>query len=278
LDNAVAGEYASIVGGSNNAITQNGATGGFFGAEYTVIAGGLSNSIVPLVVNGAKYGVVGGGHGNALSSFNGVIAGGEDNIATGDYAVVPGGLHNDAAGVASFAAVSGSQALTSGAFVWSDDASGATSLKSTGVNQFLVRASGGVVFYSNPTLKSGVVLQPGAGSWSSLSDRASKTNIVGLDPDVVLAKLRRLPISEWGYRTEDAAIRHVGPMAQDFYAVFGVGEDNRHITTIDEDGVALAAMEALNAKNAVLEARVRQLAARYAKLESAVAALLARNK
>jgi DNA-binding transcriptional MerR regulator len=36
-------------------------------------------------------------------------------------------------------------------------------------------------------------------------------------------------------------------MAQDFYAAFNVGEDDRHITSIDEDGVALAAIKALNA-------------------------------
>jgi len=44
-------------------------------------------------------------------------------------------------------------------------------------------------------------------------------------------------------------VRHVGPMAQDFYAAFKVGEDDKHITSIDEDGVALAAIKALHAEN-----------------------------
>ncbi len=49
----------------------------------------------------------------------------------------------------------------------------------------------------------------------------------------------------WNYRSQDAAIRHIGPVAQDFYAAFGVGEDDRHISTIDADGVALAAIQGL---------------------------------
>jgi dTDP-4-amino-4,6-dideoxygalactose transaminase len=49
----------------------------------------------------------------------------------------------------------------------------------------------------------------------------------------------------------------MGVMAQDFYAAFGIGEDERHITTIDADGVAFAAIQGLNEKleteNAALE-------------------------
>jgi len=61
-------------------------------------------------------------------------------------------------------------------------------------------------------------------------------------------------------------------MAQDFYAAFGVGADDRHITSIDEDGVALAAVKALAAReradrlradveNSGLRARVASLVA-----------------
>jgi cell division protein FtsB len=78
-------------------------------------------------------------------------------------------------------------------------------------------------------------------------------------------------------------------MAQDFYAAFGVGEDDRHITSIDEDGVALAAIKALHAENADLHAEnagLRQRVARdeaqraldharLAKLDQAVQFLLA---
>jgi hypothetical protein len=74
-----------------------------------------------------------------------------------------------------------------------------------------------------------------------------------------------LPTSSWQYKSE-RGVRHIGPMAQDFYAAFGVGTDDRHITSIDEEGVALAAIKALHAKNAGLHAEnatLRQHLARY---------------
>ncbi len=84
-----------------------------------------------------------------------------------------------------------------------------------------------------------------------------------------------LPISEWSYSTE-RGVRHVGPMAQDFYAAFKVGEDDRHITSIDEDGVALAAIKALNARvaglredNAALRRQMIALTAKVNAIETA---------
>ena len=65
-------------------------------------------------------------------------------------------------------------------------------------------------------------------------------------------------------------------MAQDFYAAFGVGEDDKHITSIDEDGVALAAIKALHAENKVQSAQIAELRARLAQvdeLKAEVAAL-----
>jgi hypothetical protein len=65
-------------------------------------------------------------------------------------------------------------------------------------------------------------------------------------------------------------------MAQDFYAAFGVGEDDTHITTVDADGVALAAIQglyaenqALKVENAAQQAQIDSLAARLTSLEQA---------
>ena len=104
-----------------------------------------------------------------------------------------------------------------------------------------------MTFYTSANLASGVSLAPGSGTWSSLSDRNVKSGIVPVSDDDILARVATLPISEWSYTTE-RGVRHVGPMAQDFFAAFNVGEDNRHITSIDEDGVALAAIKALDGK------------------------------
>jgi hypothetical protein len=113
----------------------------------------------------------------------------------------------------------------------------------------------------------GVMLSPNSGTWASVSDRAMKTNVVPLDDAAVLQKVAALPVSEWSYISE-RGVRHVGPMAQDFYAAFGVGEDDRHITSIDEDGVALAAVKALHAENAGLHAENASLRQRLAQDEA----------
>jgi len=91
-----------------------------------------------------------------------------------------------------------------------------------------------------------------------------KTAVTMLDDAAVLAKVAALPVSEWSY-TAERRVRHVGPMAQDFYAAFRVGEDDRHITSIDEDGVALAAIKALVAENHGLHAENRDLRKRVAR-------------
>jgi hypothetical protein len=57
-----------------------------------------------------------------------------------------------------------------------------------------------------------------------------------------------LPVTTWRYKTADPAQRHMGPMAQDFYAAFNVGLDDKSICTVDEGGVALAAIQGLNQK------------------------------
>jgi len=43
-------------------------------------------------------------------------------------------------------------------------------------------------------------------------------------------------------------VPHIGPVAQDFYGAFQVGVDDKHISMVDADGVALAAIQGLNQK------------------------------
>jgi hypothetical protein len=98
-----------------------------------------------------------------------------------------------------------------------------------------------------------------------------KENLDAVDARAVLEALVALPVSTWNYISQGESIRHIGVMAQDFYAAFGVGEDDRHITTIDADGVAFAAIQGLNAKleseNAALRAELDAVQARLAALE-----------
>ncbi len=85
------------------------------------------------------------------------------------------------------------------------------------------------------------------GSLVSTSDRNVKENFSPINAEEVLQKVITLPISQWNYKA-DRSTPHIGPMAQDFYAAFNVGPDDKHIATVDADGVALAAIQGLNAK------------------------------
>ena len=86
-----------------------------------------------------------------------------------------------------------------------------------------------------------------SGAFGSLSDRNAKEQFEPLNPREVLEKVAALPLSRWNYKTDPTA-RHLGPMAQDFYSAFGLGTDDKHIATVDADGVALAAIQGLNEK------------------------------
>lgn len=77
------------------------------------------------------------------------------------------------------------------------------------------------------------------------SDRNAKEGFKPVDTLEVLNKLTRIPITEWQYKTQ-GDVRHIGPMAQDFRDAFALGRDEKHITTVDADGVALAAIQGLN--------------------------------
>ena len=93
---------------------------------------------------------------------------------------------------------------------------------------------------------------------ANISDRALKEDVSPVDVRAVLDAALGVPLSEWRYRGEDPAVRHVGPMAQDFATAFGLGSDNRRIDTVDAFGVALAGIQALG----------RQLQERDAELDA----------
>lgn len=103
------------------------------------------------------------------------------------------------------------------------------------------------------------------GTFVSSSDAALKQDVEPLDVQRVLDAVGRLPIREWSYRASPE-VRHLGPMAQDFQAAFGVGADDRHIAMVDADGVALASIQALRQLVAAQQAEIAELRAQMAEL------------
>lgn len=121
----------------------------------------------------------------------------------------------------------------------------------------------------NPATRLQVAGEITATAVNITSDQAAKEEFKAVDPTEVLEKVVRLPISEWRYKAQLDA-RHLGPMAQDFHAAFGLGRDERHITTVDADGVALAAIQGLNRK---LEDELQQKNRQIEELREAVGQL-----
>ena len=120
--------------------------------------------------------------------------------------------------------------------------------------------------------ETGAYLSDG-GVWTNNSDRNKKENIKSLRNKKLLEKLAGLEISEWNYKTEGKNIRHIGPMAQDFYELFGLGKDNISISTIDASGVALAAIQELYKKTEEIDL----LNARVGELEKVIKQLMAKS-
>jgi hypothetical protein len=83
------------------------------------------------------------------------------------------------------------------------------------------------------------------GAVNPVSDRNAKANFAAVNPRFILDQLAAVPIRTWNYKTDSDTVRHIGPVAQDFRAAFNLGADDLHISTVDADGVALAAIQGL---------------------------------
>ena len=201
----------------------------------------------------------------SLAAGSRAVAGGQNAIALGD--------ETSAAGNSSVALGFRAVAIPAahGSFVFADASSNNT-FTSFAPNEFVVRAAGGVGFYTNGATTSGVELAKGGSSWAPLSDVNAKENFRDVAGEDVLAKLAAMSIQEWNYKSQDASIRHMGPTAQEFRAAFGLGDFPLRINTVDADGVALAAVKALEARTRATNERLTrendELRARLARLEA----------
>jgi hypothetical protein len=117
----------------------------------------------------------------------------------------------------------------------------------------------GVTNPTNPLqMGSGAYVSAG-GVWTNASDRNVKENFVPVTPDVILQKIDALSVTEWNYKNEDPSVRHIGPVAQDFYSIFEVGDSSTSISTIDPSGIALAGIQALDAKGDKQDGQITDL-------------------
>lgn len=212
---------------------------------------------------------------DSIASDEGATAMGTNTVASG-FAATAMGTNTTASGTTATAmgdetTASGTNATAMGfaatathrgSFVWSGSKSSANAAESPAEHSFTVYAQGGInMFAGDPGSGGCVMSNPGSAGWACSSDRNLKTAITPADPRAVLDQLLAMPVSHWSFK-DAPQYRHIGPMAQDFKAAFDLGsEDDRHISSMDAQGVALAAIQGLNAR---LEERSAQLAGQLA--------------
>jgi trimeric autotransporter adhesin len=206
------------------------------------------------------------GASNTCSGF-GCVTLGYTNAATGQGSVAIG--YRSTAN-ANYAVAIGHRASASGhtgAFVISD-ASTTDSTLATANNQFMARFAGGYRLFTNATRTVGVSLAAGGSAWATISDRNLKESIVWLDGEDVLQRLRNVPVASWSFVGTDAAVRNIGPMAQDWHAAFPLNPDSLTINQADFDGVNLAAIRALERRTSEQAEQLAEQAVRLRTLEA----------
>jgi trimeric autotransporter adhesin len=153
-----------------------------------------------------------------------------------------------------------------GTFIWSDGSAQASAdtFRNTANNEFAARATGGFRFRTNLGGTTGCNLPAGSGVFNCTSSRTTKENFQNVSSADVLSKIRKLPVSTWNYIAEGQQSRHLGPMAEDFYKTFGLGESDKSIGIQDLAGVSLAGVKALEERTADLQTENSTLKAKLA--------------
>jgi uncharacterized small protein (DUF1192 family) len=210
----------------------------------------------------------------AVASAQAAFATGYATVASGAYSMAAGfasqataerafamGDHTTAAGLSSVA-LGAYVSAGAGSFVFGDRSS--NQVQAAGVNEFIVRAHGGIGFNSGPSI--GCDLPAGSGAWACTSSRLAKEGFEDVNGETVLARLAGIRIQRWSYLGN--GVPHLGPTAEDFRAAFGLGETATKIATVDADGIALLGVQTLERRTAELRAELAALRAELAAIRA----------
>ncbi len=301
IDNRVTGYASAILGGINNQVDGDSSVivGGLdniiaLGASWSAIGGGRQNTATGYnsVIGGGwlntatgNYSAITGGSGHSASGPGAFIGGGVSHTATKPYATVIGGGFNDCAGGWS-TILGGSGNVIEGTLFFDTDFSlvfGQSVACRTSNRAMIFNSSspgrlginrdsddGGLahpVHVGTTTTDGNGARLTATGVWTDASSREFKENFVEMGGSELLDKIAQLSLPHYNYK--GTAEKHIGPMAEDFAALFNVGSidettgqiDNRYLSAKDVAGVSLAGVKELIRKNAALEQRIAKLEA-----------------
>jgi hypothetical protein len=244
LQNTTTGDGATVCGGKFNAALGASSFAAGFSAEAlhdgTFVWADSQNASFSSTASNQFLIRAGGGVGINMNNPNGASLYVQGN-RTG---VAPNAFQNPIAVFENTSTAMGSSPALRVIVDGGDSPSGALTVSANG--------TGNIAQFGNHTAFVVTIANNGTLTCQSLvqtSDRNVKENFATLDSKTVLAKVISLPMTEWNYKSDSKDVQHIGPMAQDFHAAFDLnGADDKHISVVDEGGVALAAIQGLNQK------------------------------
>jgi RNA polymerase sigma factor (sigma-70 family) len=298
VNNTASGYDATVSGGEENTASGTNATvGGGYGnrvsGNYSTVPGGVNNTVSGAYSFAAGFnaqcpnfgsfvwsdttapGVFSSTANNqfAVRAGGGVLLEANVNIGTGgsDYhQVALGGGNSTGFLFGSFSALG--DGIHLGYNQYFDEFGNSHIINSGGGTSRISVGYGSILFYTGTagTIPNYLALEientttTVKGTFNNNCDRNAKQDFSPVSASQILDGVTRLPIEEWSYKA-DPSTRHIGPVAQDFYSVFNIGTDNKHIAPIDEGGVALAAIQGLDQKVNEKDQRLRKQEAQIEK-------------
>ena len=240
-------KYCTVGGGDHNAAS----------GYWATVGGGISNTA------SGNQSTVGGGQDNIASGWLSTVGGGYGNFTSGEYSVIPGGFRDTLGTSGDFSMIFGRSVYIDNSYrvvFFNGSYSGRL-----GINRD--DRDGGISHPihvgTNNTNGNGAHLTA-TGVWTDASSREVKENFQKIDGCEILDKLKSLNVRRWQYKGTDE--HHIGPVAEDFYNIFGVGTDNKYLASLDASGVALrvlqeviARLEAQQKKIELLENKIEEL-------------------
>ena len=205
------------------------------------VDGSRNTAIGTLTLAGTFHGYANTAVGYNTGRFN---IDGNNNTFLGDSANVLGAFLNNATAIGAKSNVSTSNTIAFG---------------DVNVNRWaFARDNVGTGVFQvgfNNTNGNGAYLSAG-GVWTDISDIHLKEEITPQNSDIILQKIMQLPVTKWKYT--GTSEYHIGPMAQDFTTLFGIG-DGKSLSAMDKSGVALLGIQALQKENEDLRKTVEDL-------------------
>jgi trimeric autotransporter adhesin len=274
--NVIASDYGAFAYGDQVTASATAAVGLGYALTVSGVAGfsaGAQNTCSGFACTAIGYTVTAGGQGSVALGYR--------TSAIGDYTVAVGYRASSNA-VCPAGPDAGSPC--EGTFAAGDEST-TDSVRNQTSNEFRIRYNGGIRLRVSTAANGNT---PGAGgnvgcdltvavpSWTCASSRTLKENFQAVDGEDVLSRIRGIPISTWNMIGGGPEVRHLGPVAEDFYAAFPLGLGETTIGMGNIDGVNLAAAKALEARTVRLQEQLDDRTARVQALEALLAQAMVR--